>query len=130
MYSRDLTSWDRGICLLVEDSDFDQKMMIRAISRAEVYLPLLVANSIASARVVLAHNKIRFLLLDNLLPDGLGVDLALELSGDEMFQMIPMALVTDWQSPGMYQKAKRAGVREVMGKSDFVPTRVKQLMTH
>lgn len=130
MYSRDFTDWDRGICLLVEDSGFDQKMMIRAICHAEVYLPLLVADSIASARAALAQNKIRFLLLDNLLPDGLGVDLALELAEDEAYRRVPMALVTDWQSPGMYQKAKRAGVREVMGKSDFVPTRVKRLMAN
>lgn len=130
MYARDLTSWDRGICLLVEDSGFDQKMMIRAICNAEVYLPLLIADSIASARTLMAHNRIRFLLLDNLLPDGLGVDLALELAGDAAYSTVPMALVTDWQSPGMYQKAKRAGIREVMGKSDFVPNRVKRLMAN
>jgi len=130
MYARDLSVWDRGICLLVEDSGFDQKMMIRAICKAGIYFPLLIADSIASARELLAENRIRFLLLDNLLPDGLGVDLALELAALEAYQSVPMALITDWQSPGMYQKARRAGIREVMGKADFVPTRVKRLMAH
>ncbi len=116
-----------AVCLIVEDSEIDQKLIARAIRRAGITVPLKVTGTLRGARQALEREAVRLILLDNTLPDGRGADLALELSQSARFRDIPVALVTDWPSPFMFEKARSAGVREILSKSDLTGARLAQL---
>lgn len=108
-------------CLIVEDSTFDQRMMVRVLARTERKIGAHIVDTLDDARRVLAHQPVELILLDNNLPDGKGANFALELSKHEDWQDIPVIIVSDWPSPFMFQKAKLAGVACVINKSDFRP---------
>lgn len=116
-----------GVCLIVEDSLFDQRMFVRKIRQSGRELPVMVAGSISSARAALRRHGVRMMILDNTLPDGLGVDFATELAEERRNRELPIVLVTDWPSPFMFEKARRAGVKAVMGKAEFEPSVVDRL---
>lgn len=120
---------ERGIWLVVEDNHIDREIIGRAIRRAGVDVPVEYAKSLGAARQVLERARVRLILLDNTLPDGHGAEFALELSRHEIYREVPVVLVTDWPSPFMFEKAKRAGVREVIGKSDLGPERLASLLS-
>lgn len=118
----------RGVCLVVDDDRADQESIVRSIRRCGISVPILVAETIAAARVVLARQRVRLVLLENTLPDGYGVDFAVELCAQDAHRHLPIVLVTDWPSPFMFVKARRAGIRDILGTSDFVPDRARALL--
>ncbi len=61
--------------LLVEDSPTHAEMIRHALQVASAPLQVRVVGSLAEARAVLAESDPRLLLVDYLLPDGLGIDL-------------------------------------------------------
>jgi hypothetical protein len=67
-------------------------------------------------------------LLDNALPDGVGVNFALEIAADPRLRSTRVALVTDWPTPFMLDKARMARVRAVMNKSEFRPEIARRLI--
>ncbi|MEX0338238.1 MAG: response regulator [Arenibacterium sp.] len=106
-------------CLIIEDSNFDQKMMERVVRRTDDSFEVQVVATLSDARRVLAESPISIILLDNNLPDGKGANFALDLSKDENLSDIPVIIVSDWPSPFMWQKAQLAGVSSVVNKSEF-----------
>ena len=109
----------RAICLIVEDSQFDQQMMTRVIAKSTGQMRVQVASTLQAARLALAESRVALILLDNNLPDGLGANFALELARDAKLSSIPVILVSDWPSPFMWEKAASAGVTYVLNKTDF-----------
>ena len=108
-----------GICLIVEDSEFDRERLIRIIGKSHRNMQVEVAATLRSARTALSLNPVALILLDNNLPDGLGANFALELAEDPDFAQIPVIIVSDWPSPFMWEKAHSAGVAYVLSKTEF-----------
>ena len=115
-------------CLIVDDSNFDQRMMARTLSKLERPIDILFAATLDDARQLLRLGHFALILLDNTLPDGKGANFALELSEHEDWAQIPVIIVSDWPSPFMWQKAKQAGVAHVVNKSDFGPELVARTL--
>jgi PleD family two-component response regulator len=116
-------------CLLVEDSDYDQKRIARILARG-TRIELTIVSTIQLARSALSRRRFDLILLDNALPDGLGVNFALELSEDPDLAGIPIVMISDFPSPFIYDKAMRAGVRLVLGKDDFRPSHVDDALRY
>lgn len=106
-------------CLIIEDSQFDQLMMTRVVSRSSEQMRIVVVSTLKTAREALATGGVSLILLDNRLPDGLGADFALELASDPKHAAIPVIMVSDWPTPFMWEKAASAGVLCVVSKAEF-----------
>lgn len=106
-------------CLVVEDSTFDQQRIARAVSHGCRDLQLVFSKTIKDAREKLNKGPFSMILLDNNLPDGMGADFAVELSQNPDHSAKPIVIVSDWPSPFMWDKARTAGVRHIVSKSDF-----------
>lgn len=106
-------------CLIVEDSDFDQRMMERTVRKTDQKFDVQVVSTLDDARQALSDGPVSIILLDNNLPDGKGANFALELAQHSDWGHIPIIIVSDWPSPFMWQKAKLAGVACVANKSEF-----------
>ncbi len=110
-------------CLLIEDSDFDRRRLAHVLAHgAEV--DLTIVRTLAEARVALGHNHFDLILLDNVLPDGLGVEFSKEIRQTEKWGLIPIILFSDYPTPFMYDKAIAAKVNIVLDKSKFQPKHV------
>jgi CheY-like chemotaxis protein len=117
-----------AVVLVVEDSHFEQRRLQRILRSGGVDLPVVVAGTIAKARAALEAHRVQYVLLDNALPDGVGVNFALEIAADPRLRSTPVALVTDWPTPFMLDKARMARVRAVMNKSEFRPDIARRLI--
>lgn len=106
-------------CLIIEDSNFDQRMMERAVRQTHQGVEVMIAPTLSDARKLLSEEEFAVIFLDNNLPDGKGANFALELSKDKTLSQIPVIIVSDWPSPFMWQKAQLAGVKGVVNKSEF-----------
>lgn len=118
----------RAMCLIVEDSQFDQQMMTRVIERTNRHMQVEVASTLQSAREALAGGAFSLILLDNHLPDGVGANFALELALDQRHSGTPVIMVSDWPSPFMWEKAASAGVLYVVNKAEFGVDYVRQAL--
>lgn len=105
-------------CLLIEDSQFDQRRIKRILDQLGIG-KLDIASTVDSARLHLVRNRVDLILLDNGLPDGSGVDFALELSERPSLANIPVVIVSDWPTPFMFDKALAARVQQVLSKDEF-----------
>ncbi len=118
------------ICLIVEDSEFDQQMMSRIVARSHRDLKIEVVTTLGQARKALVRGDISLILLDNNLPDGLGANFALELATDERLSRVPVIMFSDWPSPFMWEKAASAGVLYVVDKAQFGTRYVHEALKH
>tara|TARA_R110000850_G_scaffold34322_5_gene92868 strand:+ start:72 stop:494 length:423 start_codon:yes stop_codon:yes gene_type:complete len=107
------------VCLIIEDSEFDQLMMSRVIGRLRGRMRVKVASSLQAAREALAQGRVSLILLDNNLPDGIGANFAMELASDPNHSSTPVIMVSDWPTPFMWEKAAAAGVLYVVNKAEF-----------
>ena len=123
-----------GTCLIVEDSEFDREKLRRILARAYGGMRVEFAPSIEAARRALESGDKALILLDNNLPDGLGANFALELACDDRHADTPIIMVSDWPSPGMWEKAASAGVLYVVNKCEFdagfIETALRQFSPH
>ena len=117
------------ICLVVEDSEFDRRLIARTIRKAGLRFRIRAAHDIASARAAFGHPQVTALVLDNSLPDGRGVDLATRHAGDPWFIRLTKLLVTDAPSPFMWEKARSAGVDQVLLKSEISASTLRSALT-
>ena len=117
----------RRNCLLVEDSDFDQHRVSRML-KSVAAVELTIENSLAGAQEALHLGKFDLILLDNALPDGLGVDFALELRKSDKHKQVPIMIVSDFPSPFMYDKALMARVSRVVTKSELRPDHLRKVL--
>lgn len=114
-------------CLLVEDSEFDQHRVTRMLKGAGP-VDLIIATTLAEAGSLLQKQRFDLVILDNALPDGLGVDFAMGIRRLEQFRNLPVIIVSDFPSPFMYDKAMAARVSRVLTKSEFRPWHVKSVL--
>ena len=114
-------------CLLVEDSDFDQQRIAHLLARG-TQVELFIVRTLAAARVALARMPFHLILLNNLLPDGLGVDFAAELRENPRVPFVPIVMISDFSSPFMYEKAMAAKVSIVVDKHKFQPKHVQDAL--
>lgn len=117
-----------NVCLIVDDVEFDRRMMRRVFSKQCPNIPLVVARNLTEARQRMKEKTVSILFLDNALPDGMGVDFVAELSEDQDLRRVPVVIVSDFPSPFMYAKAKAANVREVWSKREFVGRSVERVI--
>jgi response regulator RpfG family c-di-GMP phosphodiesterase len=119
-----------GKCLIVDDAEFDRTLMRRVFSKNFPDVPMLMAQDIEQTRRRLkeAKGEIAIIFLDNMLPDGMGIDLVRELAEDKDFKDLPVIIVSDFPTPFMYAKANVANVREVWAKRDFIGPSIQRAM--
>ncbi len=115
-------------CLIVDDLEFDRRMMRRVFAKHCPDIPMVVARDLGEARQRLKERQISIIFLDNALPDGMGVDFVTELADHEDLKGVPVVIVSDFPSPFMYAKAKAANVCEVWSKRDFVGPSVQRVV--
>lgn len=106
-------------CLIIEDSQFDQRMMSRVVGRVDKKMQIEVAGDLQTAREMLRTRDIALILLDNRLPDGIGANFAMELASNPRTARTPVIMVSDWPTPFMWEKAASAGVMFVLNKAEF-----------
>lgn len=116
------------VCLIVDDVEFDRRMMRRVFAKTCPEIPMVVARNLTEARARLADRNVSILFLDNALPDGMGIDLLAEMKADSQMRRIPVVLVSDFPSPFMYAKAQAAQVCEVWSKREFVGDSVRRIV--
>jgi len=107
------------ICLIVEDDEFDRMLMRRVFKQLQVDAHLHFVGTLFAARDQLETYKIDLIFLDNMLPDGRGLDFLLEIAENEILHKVPVVLVSDCPSPFMYEKAKETGQCEIWTKAQF-----------
>jgi response regulator of citrate/malate metabolism len=115
-------------CLIIEDSHFDQQMMTRVVGRLPARMKIVIAPDLKAARRALGAGEISLILLDNLLPDGIGAEFALELAAHPRHSNIPVIMVSDWPTPFMWEKAASAGVLYVVNKAEFGVRYIEQAL--
>ena len=126
-YATAMTS-QNATCLIIEDSQFDQRMMTRVVGRSKGKMQVQVAATLQSAREALAAGQVSLILLDNDMPDGLGAEFAIELASNPKLSSIPVIMFSDWPTPFMWEKAASAGVLYVVNKAEFGVRYVDQAM--
>jgi response regulator of citrate/malate metabolism len=115
-------------CLIIEDSQFDQRMMTRVVERTRQQMQVKVASTLQSAREALSAGEVSLILLDNNLPDGVGAEFAIELASNPKHANTPVVMVSDWPTPFMWEKAASAGVLYVVNKSEFGVQYIEQAL--
>lgn len=105
-------------CLLIEDSEFDQRQIKRVLQALGIER-LDIVSTVGQGRAHIMRRGVDLILLDNGLPDGFGVDFAMELRNSSRFSNIPVVIVSDWPTPFMFDKALMARVRQVLRKDEF-----------
>ncbi|MBV7392982.1 response regulator [Mameliella alba] len=116
------------VCLIVDDLEFDRRMMRRVMAKHCPDVPLAIARNLTEARQRLAAGDVSILFLDNALPDGMGVDFLAEMKDNKALKAVPVVIVSDFPSPFMYAKAQAANVCEVWSKREFVGDAVRRVL--
>jgi len=115
-------------CLIVEDDAFEMRQLQRLVRAMNRRLVLVSVCSIREAKVHLRRTRFDLILLDNVLPDGYGIELAMELSHSQRHCMTPMAIVSEWPTPFIFEKAKRANAIKVLRKKYLTPSKIENIM--
>ncbi len=115
-------------CLLIEDSEFDQRRIRRVLDEVGIRR-LDIVETLGAARAFVMRHPVDLILLDNGLPDGFGVDFALELKARPGLASIPVVIVSDWPTPFMFDKALIARVRHVLRKDEFNIARAADVLS-
>ncbi len=116
-------------CLVIEDSEFDQRRMRRVLGRS-IRLEIHVAENLAEARQMIDTSGFSLIIADNALPDGLGIDFVREIRERSHLARTPILMVSDHPTPFMYDKAMSARVTAVLAKDDFQPSHVREALRH
>lgn len=107
--------------IVVDDDLVDRRLLVRVLNRGHGVTSILTASNLAQARRQVRDSRADLLVLDNALPDGNGIDFAVELAARPRSPLI--IIVSDWPTPLMHEKAKMAGVRGIIAKADFFGVR-------
>ena len=117
-------------CLSVEDDVVDQQRILRAADVPGVALEVEFATTLEAARKALVRNHYSVILVDNSLPDGIGVDFAEELARNPKFRDVSIILHSGWPSPFMWAKARNAGLRVIEKDEQAIPSLQAEFMHH
>jgi len=116
-------------CLLLEDDRFDRITFKRLNSRSNLNMQVLEATSVSQAREYLSSEKIDVLVLDNDLPDGLGMVLSRELRNVKKFADLPMIMISGTKDEQFIAASLEAGCTAVLDKTDMTSERLEAVIT-
>ena len=103
-------------CILLDDSRFDRRHLRNVAANSRYEIEFVETGTIAETRAVLGSRKADFLVLDNLLPDGTGLELARQLSEDAKLSGTPVIMTTGASSEEIAVQALRAGAADYLAK--------------
>ena len=106
-------------CVLLDDSRFDRRHLRNVAANSRYKIEFVETGTIAETRAVLKSRKADFLVLDNLLPDGTGLDLARQLSEDAKMSGTPVIMTTGESSEQVAIQALRAGAADYLAKAEL-----------
>ncbi|MEM7505582.1 MAG: response regulator [Pseudomonadota bacterium] len=110
----------RGVqCLLVDDNRFDRYNVRYAAERAGLTLAFTDAATAAAARELIRNESFGLIILDQNLPDGAGLDLALEASISVLNANAPMIMLTGLDDSALALGAQEAGCVEFLTKNSL-----------
>ena len=113
-------------CLVIEDSSHDQKVIKRAIAGTAMAVQCEFATTLGAAKTALGSYRFPVILCDNNLPDGSGLEFALELVDQPAYRNTTIAIISGWPSPFMWAKAKAAGL-QIIDKNDQPQIRLVEI---
>lgn len=105
---------DRIRCALVMGSRAARAALAGLAERSAHSLELVDAGSISEARLLLDEGDFDLVLLDPALPDGDGLALAAELSGDVAYSGLPVIIVTRDSGSEQIVRAMRSGATDYL----------------
>ena len=95
-------------CILIVDDELDNRELLGIILEHEGYL-VLTAASAQEALSVLARHSPDLILLDIMMPDMDGYQLAAKIKGNPATQDIPIAMISALDDRNSMMRAQRAG---------------------
>ena len=106
-------------CVLMDDSRFDRRYLRNIAANSRFEIEFVETSTIAETKAVLNAREADFLVLDNLLPDGSGLDLAEQLSQDAKLNGTPVILTTGASSEEVAIQALRVGAADYLTKENL-----------
>ena len=106
-------------CLLVEDSRFDRSLVRYSAERAGVDIQFTDAASLSEARDSLNRDTFELILLDRGLPDGDGLDLPAELTGNARNSGVPTIMLSGGDEDFLSDASRTAGCVDFLSKHDL-----------
>ncbi|MEM6904485.1 MAG: response regulator [Pseudomonadota bacterium] len=106
-------------CLLVDDDRFDRYNVRYAAERAGVPLDVAEAPTLAAARRHLAEERFGLIVLDQYLPDGLGLDITAEILTNRLSAHTPMIMITGAEDSWLSQRSAEQGCIEFLTKGNL-----------
>lgn len=106
-------------CVLMDDSRFDRRHLRSIAANSRYDIEFIETTTIAETRAVLQQRLADFLVFDNLLPDGNGIEFAKQISNDAKLNGIPVIVTTGVSSEEVVIKALRVGAADYLCKEDL-----------
>lgn len=106
--------------LIIEDEKELQSTYLR--NAQEIFNNVLVASTCEEAKVILKDNQVDCLLVDNKLPDGLGISLVKEINNDDL--NYPVIMITAYADKELAIESLNMGVFHFLEK----PVKKKKLI--
>ena len=104
------------INLLIIDDDEDIRFILKMVLGKTGKYHLLEASSAAEGLEILRSQNIDFILLDHILPDGLGADIVNEWAAGQLIDAANVIMLTAKQDPVMEAALAELGVARVIHK--------------
>lgn len=108
--------------LIVEDEELIAELVQRKLQDEGYYV--FVAKDGEDALKQIKEKRPDLILLDIVLPRLNGFDVLAELEKDEELKLIPVIIISNSGEPEEIERAKAAGVRDWLVKTDFDPKEV------
>lgn len=106
-------------CLLVDDDRFDRYNVRYAAERAGLNLTFFDASTAAEARRLINERRFGLIILDQNLPDGKGLELAVEIGMSTQNANTPTIMLTGLDDIRLAVGAQQAGCVEFLTKNDL-----------
>ena len=106
-------------CVLMDDSRFDRRHLRSVAADSRYDIEFVETANIAETREALQGGAADFMLLDNQVPDGSGIDFAKQLAKDASLNSIPVIVVTGQGGEEIVINALRAGAADYLVKDNL-----------
>jgi diguanylate cyclase (GGDEF)-like protein len=107
--------------LLVEDDEVDRQMVRRYVERSGLRANLHEASSAEDALLFCQANTVDCVILDNRLPDGIGVELAKQMFDQKGDGAPPIIMLTGAGNERVAVAALRTGIHDYLIKEEATP---------
>lgn len=117
------------VCLIVDGSEEERRKMRRVMGQFCPNVRMIIARTVTEAMERLRAWDVGFIFIENDLPDGTGLEMALSLQDDTDYRRLPIVLFGDNPTPFMFAKATAAqNVRDVWTKREFTGSSVRRML--